>query len=352
MTRNERIAHLEKAAEARVLVLDGALGTQIQNLKLDETAFRGVKFADWRVPLRGNNDLLNLTHPDAIRGIHTNYIDAGADIIETNTFSSTQIAQSDYGLEAYAGEIAEAGARLARAAADAAATHDHICAVAGAIGPTSKTLSISPDVNDPGKRGASFDDVYASYLEQTEAMAPDIDFFLVETMFDTLNGKAAIKALLDHRAASDEFIPILLSGTITDASGRTLSGQTTEAFWNSVRHAKPWAVGFNCALGARQLRAHIADIARIADTRILAYPNAGLPNDMGEYDEEPDEMAAHLSEWSGSGLVNLVGGCCGSTPAHIAAIAKGVAKSAPRPTPDLRPIAMRLSGLEPFDIAG
>ena len=351
MTRPDRIAFLEQEAVDRVLVLDGAMGTQIQDLKFDEAAFRGTRFAGWKVPLAGNNDLLNLTQPDAIRAIHSRYFKAGADIVEANTFSSTAIAQADYGLEAHAAEIAEAGARIAREAADAIETGERPRAVAGAMGPTSKTLSISPDVNDPGRRAASFDDIHASYLEQARAMAPHIDFFLVETMFDTLNGKAAIKALLDHRDDYGEVIPILLSGTIPDASGRTLSGQTTEAMWNSIRHANPWAVGFNCALGAKQLRPHVAEIARVADTRILAYPNAGLPNEMAEYDETPEETAAHLAEWAASGLVNIVGGCCGTTPAHIAAIARAVAGARPRPPAPPKPVAMRLSGLEPFDIA-
>ena len=352
MTRDDRIRLLEQKADAHVLVLDGAMGTQIQDLKLDETAFRGDRFAGWNSPLAGNNDLLNLTQPDAIRAIHQRYFEAGSDIVESNTFSSTPIAQSDYGLAEYAAEIAEAGARIAREAADAVETDDRPRAVAGAIGPTSKTLSISPDVNDPGQRAASFDDIYSSYTQQAHAMAEHVDFFLVETMFDTLNGKAAIKALLDHRGSTGVFIPILLSGTIPDASGRTLSGQTTEAMWNSIRHAKPWAVGFNCALGATQLRAHVAEISRVADTRVLAYPNAGLPNEMAEYDETPSETAAHLAEWASAGLVNIVGGCCGTTPAHIAAIADGVADTVPRQVVKDKPVAMRLSGLEAFDIAG
>jgi 5-methyltetrahydrofolate--homocysteine methyltransferase len=350
MNRPARIALLEAAAETRVLMLDGALGTEIQDRDFDEAAFRGDRFAGSKTPLRGNNDLLNLTQPDAIRDIHTRYFEAGADVVETNTFSATTIAQADYGLSDIAAEIADAGARIARKAADAAETPDHPRAVAGAIGPTARTLSISPDVNDPGHRAVSFDDVHGAYLEQARAMAPYVDFFLIETIFDTLNGKAAIKALLDLRAETGEDIPILISGTITDASGRTLSGQTTEAFWNSVRHARPWAVGLNCALGAAGLRAYVAELARVADTRVLAYPNAGLPNDMGEYDEAPDEMAAHLAEWAGSGLVNIVGGCCGSTPAHIAAIARGVAGTEPRKV-GARPVAMRLSGLEPFELA-
>ena len=351
MNRETRIQFLEEKSKSHVLLLDGAMGTAIQNHKLDEAAFRGEKFIDWPSPLRGNNDLLNVTQPDVIKDIHGQYFDSGSDMVESNTFSSTQIAQADYGLQAHAAEIAEAGARLARAAADARETKERPLAVAGAIGPTSKTLSISPDVNDPGKRAATFDEVYDSYLEQAHAMASYVDFFLVETMFDTLNGKAAIKALLDHRDSYGETVPILLSGTIPDASGRTLSGQTAEAMWNSIAHARPWAVGFNCALGAKQLRPHIAAISKISDTRVLAYPNAGLPNEMGEYDELPDQTAAHLKEWAEAGLVNVVGGCCGTTPDHIAAICDGVANVTPRPPLSTRPVAMRLSGLEPFEIA-
>ncbi|MEM1105452.1 MAG: homocysteine S-methyltransferase family protein [Pseudomonadota bacterium] len=334
---------LDREATERILVLDGALGTQIQALDLDEAAFRGARFSDWTIPLKGNNDLLNLTQPDAISAIHANYIAAGADLIETNTFSSTSIAMADYAMEDIAGEIAASGAELARRAADTAARP---VAVLGAMGPTNKTLSLSPDVNDPGHRDVTFEEVRAAYLEQVEAMAPWIDAFLIETVFDTLNAKAAIKAILDHGAD----LPIVISGTITDASGRTLSGQTAEAFWYSVRHAKPWAIGLNCALGADAMRPHIAAISKVADTKIIAYPNAGLPNAFGEYDETPEETAGMLEEWAASGLVNIVGGCCGTTPDHIRAIAAGVAGKAPR-KPAEADRAMRLSGLEPFELA-
>ena len=346
-----RIAEFEAVARERILVLDGAMGTQIQDLRLDETGYRGERFADWSMPIKGNNDILNLTAPDAVRAIHAAYFEAGADIVETNTFSATTIAQADYQMEKFASEIAREGARLAREAADIAAEKTgSIKGVAGAIGPTNKTLSISPDVNDPGHRDVSFEAVRKAYYEQAEAMQDFIDFFLVETIFDTLNAKAAIKALLDLRDAGGPAVPIMISGTITDRSGRTLSGQTAEAFWYSVRHAKPWAIGLNCALGAADMRQYIAEISRVADTRIIAYPNAGLPNDMGEYDETPNETAAHLSEWAEAGLVNIVGGCCGTTPGHIREIARQVAGRAPR-TAVTRKAAMRLSGLEPFELS-
>lgn len=351
MSRARRIAHFEQRAMDRILILDGAMGTQIQDLKLDEDGYRGVRFADWGVSIKGNNDILNLTAPDSVKAIHRAYFEAGADIVETNTFSATSIAQADYEMQALAPEIAREGARLAREAADEVARETGLeRGVAGAIGPTNKTLSISPDVNDPGHRDVDFETVRAAYLEQAEAMAPFVDFFLIETIFDTLNAKAAIKALLDRQAASGDAIPIMISGTITDRSGRTLSGQTAEAFWYSVCHARPWAIGLNCALGADEMRPYISEISRVAETRIIAYPNAGLPNDMGEYDETPDQTAGHLGEWAGSGLVNILGGCCGTTPAHIHAIAAAANSAEPR-RPAERKRAMRLSGLEPFELA-
>ncbi|MDF1769341.1 homocysteine S-methyltransferase family protein [Maricaulis sp.] len=351
MSRARRIAHFEQRATDRILILDGAMGTQIQDLKLDEDGYRGVRFADWGVSIKGNNDILNLTAPDSVKAIHRAYFEAGADIVETNTFSATSIAQADYEMQALAPEIAREGARLAREAADEVARETGLeRGVAGAIGPTNKTLSISPDVNDPGHRDVDFETVRAAYLEQAEAMAPFVDFFLIETIFDTLNAKAAIKALLDRQAASGDAIPIMISGTITDRSGRTLSGQTAEAFWYSVCHARPWAIGLNCALGADEMRPYISEISRVAETRIIAYPNAGLPNDMGEYDETPDQTAGHLGEWAGSGLVNILGGCCGTTPAHIHAIAAAANSAEPR-RPAERKRAMRLSGLEPFELA-
>ncbi|MFN7178101.1 homocysteine S-methyltransferase family protein [Hyphomonas sp.] len=351
MNRKERFERLEAEAARRILVLDGAMGTMIQRWKLSEEDFRGQRFAGWTSPLKGNNDLLNLTRPDVIRMIHDQYIEAGSDFIETNTFSATTIAMADYKMEALADEIAAEGARIAREAADAAEERlGRPVGVLGAIGPTNKTLSLSPKVSDPGYRDITFDEVRDAYYAQAKAMAPWTDVFLIETVFDTLNAKAAIKALMDFAADTGERLPIIISGTITDASGRTLSGQTAEAFWNSVRHARPWAIGLNCALGADLMRPHIASIARVADTRVIAYPNAGLPNAFGEYDETPDQTGGHLGEWSRSGLVNIVGGCCGTTPAHIAAIAKAAAKAAPRAVPSVAP-AMRLSGLEPFEVA-
>lgn len=351
MNTRDRFKALEALAQSRILVLDGAMGTQIQGYKLTEEDFRGRRFNDWPVPLKGNNDLLNLTRPDVIGAIHRAYIDAGADFVETNTFSATTIAMADYKMEALAAEIASEGARIAREVADAAeAELGRPVGVMGAIGPTNKTLSLSPNVNDPGYRDVTFDEVRAAYYEQAEAMAPFIDVFLIETVFDTLNAKAAIKAVLDLRREKGIDLPIVISGTITDASGRTLSGQTAEAFWNSVRHARPWAIGLNCALGADLMRQHVAAISRVADTRVIAYPNAGLPNAFGEYDETPDQTAAHLGEWAASGLVNILGGCCGTSPDHIAAIAKAVQNAAPRKVPELTR-AMRLSGLEPFTVA-
>lgn len=350
MTRAERIAAIERIAAERILILDGAMGTQIQELKLEEEDFRGRRFADHDRPLKGDNDILNLTKPEAIEAVHRAYFTAGADIVETNTFSATSIAQADYALEDAAADIAREGARIARAAADSVETPERPRAVAGAFGPTNKTLSISPDVNDPGYRDVTFDQIRAAYFEQAAAMAEFVDFFLIETVFDTLNAKAAIKAILDLRAQTGEHAPVMISGTITDASGRTLSGQTPEAFWNSVRHARPWAVGLNCALGAAEMRAHLAAISKVADCRVLAYPNAGLPNEMGEYDETPGQTSDHLGHWAEDGLVNILGGCCGTTPAHIAAIAKAAEGKPPRAVPQ-RPVAMRLSGLEPFELA-
>lgn len=347
MANETLIDQLEAKAREEILILDGAMGTMLQKYAFSEEQFRGERFADWDTAVQGNNDLLNLTQPDAVRDIHAKFIAAGADLIETNTFSATTIAQGDYHMQDIAAEIAEAGARVAREAADAA---EKPVGVLGAIGPTNKTLSLSPDVNNPGYREVTFDDVRAAYLQQAHAMAPHIDFFLIETIFDTLNAKAAIKALLDFRAETGKEIPVIISGTITDASGRTLSGQTAEAFWHSVRHAQPWAIGLNCALGAKMMRPHIAAISKVADTRVIAYPNAGLPNEFGEYDELPEQTAAQLEEWAKSGLVNVLGGCCGTTPPHIEAISKAVKGKTPRNIPE-PPRAMRLSGLEPFQLA-
>ncbi len=352
MKRPERRALLNALAKERVLVIDGAMGTAIQGLGLRGQDFHGEEFADWPTPLKGDNDLLNLTRPDAIRAIHESYLDAGADMVETNTFNATAISQADYGLQDQAPRIAEAGARLARAAADAFEAQDPARprGVIGALGPLSKTLSISPKVEDPGYREVDFDQVHKAYYDQAEAMAPHVDFFAIETVFDTLNAKAAIAACLDINAALDEPVPLIISGTITDNSGRTLTGQTTEAFWTSIAHARPWAAGLNCALGAAELRPFVADMARVADCLVIAYPNAGLHNAFGEYDESPDTTAAHLGEWARDGLVNIVGGCCGTTPAHIRAIVAAVQGVKPRQVPE-RPRALRLSGLEPFELA-
>ena len=351
--RAARIDGLLAAARRRILVLDGSWGVMIQRKNLTEADFRGARFADHALPLKGDNDLLCLTRPDVVTELHDAYFEAGADIAETNTFNATSISQSDYGLEDAVADINLAAARLARESADrwTAKTPDKPRFVGGAIGPLSRTLSMSADVNDPGARSVTFDQVYRAYRDQARALHQGgVDFFLVETVFDTLNAKAAIKAILDLEDEGLARLPIWISGTITDRSGRTLSGQTVEAFWNSIRHAKPFAVGFNCALGADLMRPHIAELSRLADTLVAAYPNAGLPNAFGEYDEEPHETASHLHEWADSGLVNILGGCCGTTPEHIRHVAEAVAGKAPRPIPE-RPPAMRLSGLEAFELA-
>jgi len=349
MNRAQRLLKFEAKLKSGIGVIDGAMGTSIQTLRLGEKQFRGDVFASWPTSLQGDNDLLNLTQPDVIRQIHRDFLVAGADLIETNTFNATSISQADYGLQEWAPKIAEAGARIAREIADEfEAQHpDRAALVGGAMGPLSKTLSLSPKVEDPGFREVTFEQVRQAYFEQASAMIPYVDFLIIETVFDTLNAKAAISAIVAANAQAKTDVPVIISGTITDGSGRTLSGQTTEAFWISIAHANPWAVGLNCALGAKEMRPHIADLARAADCRIIAFPNAGLPNAFGEYDETPETTALHLSEWAEDGLVNLVGGCCGTTSAHIAAIAEAVAQLKPRmvPTP---PTALRLSGLEPF----
>ena len=343
---------IEKAIKRRVLILDGAMGTMLQTYKLEEDDFRGPQFDDWPTPLRGNNDLLSITKPDAVRAVHDSFFAAGADLIETNTFNATTISQADYGLSEHAGDIAAAGAKIARAAADAWSqkTPDKPRAVLGTVGPLSKTLSLSPKVEDPGYRDVDFDEVVASYKIQIEAMFDDVDALLIETIFDTLNAKAAIFAAKAVFAKRGRELPLLISGTITDKSGRTLSGQTVEAFWHSIAHAKPFAVGLNCALGAEEMRPYVQALSKIADTHILAYPNAGLPNAFGEYDETPVHMCNHILPWIEDGWVNIVGGCCGSTPEHIAELAQAANERTPRQTPDITP-ALRLSGLEPFILA-
>ncbi|MEU2349609.1 methionine synthase [Modestobacter sp. NPDC049651] len=348
--RPDATAELTAALRQRILVLDGAMGTAIQRDRPSEAGYRGERFADWPVDVQGNNDLLSLTQPAVITAIHQQYLDAGADLVETNTFNATRISLSDYGMQELAYEINLAAARLARAACDAAGTPDRPRYVVGAIGPTSRTASISPDVNDPGARNVSYDELVEAYLEQANGLVDGgADVLLVETVFDTLNAKAAIFALETLFEERGRRWPVMISGTITDASGRTLSGQVTEAFWHSVRHVRPLLVGLNCALGAKELRPYIAELSRVADTFVSAYPNAGLPNAFGEYDEQPEETAGVLAEFAASGFVNLVGGCCGTTPAHIAAIAAAVEGTAPRTPPTVRP-ALRLSGLEPLTI--
>src|SRR5579885_1516841 len=342
-------AALRRAAAERILVLDGAMGTMIQSLRLDEEAFRGARFDAWNREVRGNNDLLNLTQPDAVRAIHLAYFRAGADIVSTNTFSSTRIAQADYGMAEIAYELNVEGARLVREAARTAEQEDGKRRyVAGAIGPTNRTASISPDVANPGFRAITFDQLRSAYGEQVRGLIDGgADLLLIETIFDTLNAKAAIFAIAETCEARGLDLPVMISGTITDRSGRLLSGQTPAAFWTSVRHANPVTIGLNCALGAREMRAHIEEIGRVADTFVCAYPNAGLPNEFGYYDESPEYMAELLGEFAEAGLVNVVGGCCGTTPAHIAAIAKAVQGKPPRAIPDV-PRQLRLSGLESF----
>jgi 5-methyltetrahydrofolate--homocysteine methyltransferase len=342
---------LRRLAAERILVLDGAMGTMIQALRLDEEGFRGARFDAWNREVRGNNDLLNLSRPDAVRAIHLAYFRAGADIVSTNTFSSTRIAQADYGMAEIAYELNLEGARLARDAARVAQDEDgRQRFVAGALGPTNRTASISPDVLNPSFRSVTFDELRSAYAEQVRGLLDGgVDALLIETIFDTLNAKAAIFAIAEELEAHGIDLPVMISGTITDRSGRILSGQTPEAFWNSVAHAAPLSVGLNCALGAKEMRAHIAELGRVADTLICAYPNAGLPNEFGGYDEGPDAMAALLGEFAAAGLVNIVGGCCGTTPEHIRAIARAVAGKAPRAMPQIAP-RLRLSGLEAFTL--
>ncbi|MDH3887212.1 MAG: methionine synthase [Gammaproteobacteria bacterium] len=337
----------------RILFLDGAMGTMIQRHKLEEADYRGERFADWPSDLKGNNDLLSLTQPEIIRDIHTRYLEAGADIIETNTFNTTRIAMADYGMQDLSHEINVASARLAREAADAvtASTPEKPRFVAGVLGPTNRTASISPDVNDPGFRNVSYDQLVEAYTESTNALVEGgVDIILIETIFDTLNAKAAVFAVDQYFNESGKRLPIMISGTITDASGRTLTGQVTEAFLNSLRHAQPVSIGLNCALGADQLRQYVEELSRIADTYVSAHPNAGLPNEFGEYDETPAEIAAELGDWAANGFLNIVGGCCGTTPAHIKAIVAAVSQHPPRQIPDID-IQCRLSGLEPCNIA-
>ncbi|ERP95246.1 B12-dependent methionine synthase [Marinobacter sp. ES-1] len=348
--RNTRLDQLKKALKERIIVLDGAMGTMIQNQKLDEAAFRGDRFKDYDREVQGNNDLLNLTQPALLRNIHAEYLDAGADIIETNTFNSTRLSQADYGMEDLARELNVASARLAREIADeyTAKTPDKPRFVAGAVGPTSRTASLSPDVNNPGYRNVDFQTLVDNYYEAVSGLVEGgSDIILIETIFDTLNAKAAIYATQQFFEDSGIELPIMISGTITDASGRTLSGQTTEAFYNSVAHAKPISIGLNCALGADALRPYVEELSNKAETYVSAHPNAGLPNEFGEYDQTPEEMAEIIEGFARDGFLNIIGGCCGSRPEHIEAIANAVAKYPPRQIPE-RPKALRLAGLEPF----
>jgi 5-methyltetrahydrofolate--homocysteine methyltransferase len=347
----QRRAALVELLGQRIAILDGAMGTMIQRHKFEEADFRGERFTDWGSELRGNNDLLTLTRPDIIADIHRAFLEAGADIIETNTFNSNSESLADYGMQELTVELNEEGARLARRVADevTAATGQQRF-VAGVLGPTSRTASLSPDVNDPAFRNTSFEILRATYLDATYALVKGgADYILIETVFDTLNAKAAIFAVEQYRDESGDDIPVMISGTITDASGRTLSGQTTEAFWNSVAHARPLGVGLNCALGAEDLRPYVTELSRVANTYVSVHPNAGLPNEFGGYDDTPEYMAGLLRDFSASGLLNIVGGCCGTTPEHIAAIAAAVKEIAPRAIPAIPP-ALRLSGLEPFTV--
>jgi len=329
-----RAQALPQILSQRIAILDGAMGTMIQRFKLNEAQYRGERFADWPSDVKGNNELLSLTRPDVIRDIHEGYLAAGADLIETNTFGATTVAQDDYGMGHLAREMNVASARIARAACDKFSTPDKPRYVAGALGPTPKTASISPDVNDPGARNVTFEQLRAAYYEQVEGLVEGgSDVLLVETIFDTLNAKAALFAIDEFFDKSGERLPVIISGTVTDASGRILSGQTVTAFWASVRHIQPLAVGLNCALGATLMRPYIQELAKVAgDTFISCYPNAGLPNPMSDtgFDETPDVTSRLLREFAAEGLVNIVGGCCGTTPQHIGAIHDAVASQAPR----------------------
>jgi 5-methyltetrahydrofolate--homocysteine methyltransferase len=355
------MSNIEQALASRILIIDGAMGTMIQQYKLEENDYRGERFKDWPTDVKGNNDLLSLTRPDIIKEIHRQYLEAGADIIETNTFSSTAIAQADYQMQTLAYELNLASAKIARQAIDEfnasrrnAVKSDDLQRstnglpfnpnakyVAGAIGPMNKTLSLSPDVNNPGFRAVTFDEVSDAYYEQVSGLVEGgADLLLIETIFDTLNAKAAIFAIKKFfRDTKKQSLPIMISGTITDASGRTLSGQTLEAFYTSIAHAKPLSVGLNCALGAAQMRPHIAELSKIAACYTSAYPNAGLPNSMGAYEEEPEETAHFLEDWAREGYVNIVGGCCGTTPEHIREIAEHVKKFQPRKIPVVELVA-------------
>ena len=342
---------LRQLLKERILILDGAMGTMIQRHKLEEKDYRGERFADWHTDVQGNNDLLVLTQPKIIKDIHLAYLDAGADILETNTFNATRVSMGDYEMEELAYEINVAAAKLAKEAANERSTAEKPRFVAGVLGPTSKTCSISPDVNDPGFRNISFNELVEMYADSARGLIEGgADMLLIETIFDTLNAKAAVFACKQVFDEDGIDLPIMISGTITDASGRTLSGQTTEAFYNSLRHADPVSIGLNCALGPDLLRQYVEELSRVSETFVSAHPNAGLPNEFGEYDMTPEDMAAEVVEWADSGFINIIGGCCGSSPDHIRAISEAVANKAPRNLPEISK-ECRLSGLEPLNIA-
>lgn len=334
-------AQLRKLLDERILIIDGAMGTMVQRYRLEEADYRGERFKDWHTDVKGNNDMLCLTQPHIIKEIHKQYLAAGANILETNTFNAQVISLADYDMQAFAYELNVAAAKVAKEAVAEYLAENNLQPgshfVAGAIGPMNKTLSLSPDVNNPGFRSVTFDEVADAYLEQIKGLVDGgVDILLVETIFDTLNAKAAIYAINKfHRETKHPKLPVMISGTITDASGRTLSGQTLEAFYISVMHANPISIGLNCALGAEQMRPHVEELSQIAACYVSAYPNAGLPNAMGEYDESPEHTASVIAEWAKEGWVNLVGGCCGTTPPHIAAIAKSMKKYEPRKLPEL-----------------
>ena len=346
----EQTQALNTAAKQRILVLDGAMGTMIQQHNLTEADYRGESFSDWHCDVKGNNDLLSISQPDLIYDIHCAYLAAGADIIETNTFNATTIAMADYDMQAQSHEINLQAAKIARRAADefTRQTPDKPRFVAGVLGPTNRTASISPDVNDPGKRNVTFDALVEAYVDSCQALVDGgVDIIMIETVFDTLNAKAAVFAVSQVFESIGYELPVMVSGTITDASGRTLSGQTAEAFYYSLRHIQPFSFGLNCALGPDLLRQYVVEVAAVAQCLVSAHPNAGLPNEFGEYDMEAAEMAEHIGEWAESGLVNIVGGCCGNTPEHIKTLAEAVANVSPRNISKLE-TKLRLSGLEPF----
>ncbi len=351
MNREQRLSALNAELAKRILVLDGSMGAYLQGFGLQAEDFHGERFADHRMSLKGDTDVLTLTRPEVIVKVHDAYLEAGADIVSTNTFTATPISQAEYGLEAHVREMNVDSARLAREACDRAEADGKPRAVAGSVGPTTKLLSMSPDVGDPGRRDATFDTMAAGYKEQILGLIEGgADLLLIETITDTLNAKSALWAAWEAFDETGVELPLWISGTITDKSGRTLSGQTVEAFYNSVRHANPWAVGLNCALGPQDMRAFLADLSRVAECAVSAYPNAGLPNAMGGYDETPHSMEAHYAEWARAGLLNIAGGCCGTTPEHITHMKEAVEGVKPRKSATSSQ-RLKLAGLEPFTAA-